>query len=409
MRQYFDGVVNGIEAKIGSTPEGRTPRRAYALEVARLGQRLYSGTGRVAWCGVMVPFEVLNVLGVSSCFVEFVGASLAAAGLVEPFLERAESEGFAPDTCAYHRAVMGAALEGLMPEPDVLVPTNLPCSAGVSTLENLARHFGKDLYVLNIPRTATPEGIRYLAAQLREMADLVAARTGAELDPAALRRAIELSNRARELMVEVYQLARRVPSPVASRDLRDFGIVLPLFFGTPTAVDLAETFRDELRRRADAGQSGVQGERLRLMWIQNRIQFRNPLEKMLAEDHGAVIVIDELNSVTWDPVDPEDPWEGLAERIVGLPLCRPIEHRARHLRELARDYRVHGAIHPCHWGCRQGTGARGLIQRELAEIGVPLLDLGTDCVDPRAFSEGQLRTRIGAFLEMLAERPSPWS
>lgn len=408
MRQYFESVITGLEQKIAASPEGTTPRRLYVLETAKLGRRLFSGTDRVAWCGVLVPFELLNALGVNSCFVEFVGASLAASGMVGSFLERAENEGFAPDTCAYHRGVMGAAFQGLMPQPDVLIATSAPCSAGVSTMENLAQHFGKELFVLHIPPTATPDRVTHVAGQLREMVEFVTAHTGARLDREVLREAMVLSNRARELLVEVYGLAQSIPSPVTSHDLRDLGIVLSLFFGTEVAVTIAQAYRDELARRVEAGQSGVPDERIRLMWVQNRIQFRNPLERMMAEDHGAVIVIDELNSVTWDPIDPEDPWEGLARRMAGAPLCSPLEHRVRHLRKLAREYRVDGAIHPCHWGCRQGTGARGPIQQGLKELGVPMLDLGVDCVDSRAFSEGQVRTRVGAFLEMLGARPSPW-
>jgi benzoyl-CoA reductase/2-hydroxyglutaryl-CoA dehydratase subunit BcrC/BadD/HgdB len=78
-----------------------------------------------------------------------------------------------------------------------------------------------------------------------------------------------------------------------------------------------------------------------------------------------------------------------------------VEHRIGYLQELARSYRVDGAINPCHWGCRQGTGARGLIQEGLREIGVPVLNLEVDCVDERNFSEGQLRTRLQAFIETL--------
>jgi len=72
---------------------------------------------------------------------------------------------------------------------------------------------------------------------------------------------------------------------------------------------------------------------------------------------------------------------------------------------LARDYRLDGASNPCHWGCRQGTGARGLISNGLKEINVPVLNLEVDCMDTRNFAEGQLRTRIEAFVEMLENRP----
>jgi benzoyl-CoA reductase/2-hydroxyglutaryl-CoA dehydratase subunit BcrC/BadD/HgdB len=75
---------------------------------------------------------------------------------------------------------------------------------------------------------------------------------------------------------------------------------------------------------------------------------------------------------------------------------------------LARAYKLDGAINPCHWGCRQGTGARGLISDGLKEINVPVLNLEVDCVDTRNFAEGQLRTRIEAFMEMLESRPRRW-
>jgi benzoyl-CoA reductase/2-hydroxyglutaryl-CoA dehydratase subunit BcrC/BadD/HgdB len=106
--------------------------------------------------------------------------------------------------------------------------------------------------------------------------------------------------------------------------------------------------------------------------------------------------------VPWDPIDPDDPWEGLARRILSVPLRGSVEGRALRLVHLARTYRVDGAINPCNWGCRQGTGARGLIEESLKKAGVPVLNLEVDCVDQRSFAEGQLRTRLGAFLEMLA-------
>jgi benzoyl-CoA reductase/2-hydroxyglutaryl-CoA dehydratase subunit BcrC/BadD/HgdB len=37
-----------------------------------------------------------------------------------------------------------------------------------------------------------------------------------------------------------------------------------------------------------------------------------------------------------------------------------------------------------------------------------VLNLEVDCIDPRPFAEGQLRTRLEAFAEMLESRPSPW-
>ncbi len=66
MYQYFKDMVAGIEAKILQDPDLPNPRKKYALETARLGSRLYSGENTVAWCGIAVPFDLLNAMGITS-------------------------------------------------------------------------------------------------------------------------------------------------------------------------------------------------------------------------------------------------------------------------------------------------------------------------------------------------------
>jgi benzoyl-CoA reductase/2-hydroxyglutaryl-CoA dehydratase subunit BcrC/BadD/HgdB len=407
MYQYFKDMADGIQAKILQDPNIPNPRKKYALETARLGSRLYSDNNTVAWCGLAVPFNLLNAMGITSCFVEFVGAVLAATGTADPFLEEAEQAGFVGDTCGYHRTVMGAARKNIMPEPDFLIATTCPCSGGIAIMENLADLFNKDLFVLNVPQEASEQNVAYLADQIRDMVKFVTRHTGEPLDEGKLRQAVENTNRARKIMQDVYQLAQNVPSPTDGRLLTNFGLVMPLFCGTEAAVEIAQAYKDEFTARVDNGIPGVPDEKLRLLWIQNRIQFNNPLVELLEKEYRANIVSDELNDIFWDPIDPQDPYPGMARRAIAIPLNGSIQRRIGHLQKLARDYRLDGAINPCNWGCRQGTGARGLISDGLKEIGVPVLNLEVDCVDKRNFAEGQLRTRVEAFIEMLESRPRP--
>jgi benzoyl-CoA reductase/2-hydroxyglutaryl-CoA dehydratase subunit BcrC/BadD/HgdB len=405
MLSYFEKIVAGIESRLqeGGPPQPRA-RKTLTLELARLGTRLFSERDRVAWCGVLAPFDLLCAMGVTSCFVEFVGAMLASSGMVEPLLGEAEEAGYAPDGCSYHRAVTGAALKGMMPEPDFLIATSSPCSGGLAVIENLARHFEKDLFVIHVPRDDGEASIRFLADQLRAMTDFVACHTGEPLDPARVSEAMQRTNRARELLLEVYQLARSVPSPARRRDFVNFGVVVALLLGQESGIQVARVYRDEFARSLESGRVDPAAEQARLMWLQNRIQFKNPLEQLLEEDYGATVVIDELNDINWAPIDPEDPFPDLARRMLSIPLTGSVERRIGNLQRLAAEYQVDGAINPCHWGCRQGTGSRGLVEQGLAEVGVPVLNLEVDCVDPRNFAEGQLRTRVEAFLEMLLSK-----
>ncbi len=406
---YFRELSAGIEAKLATTEQGEpVARKRLTLEMARLGTRLFSGEHQVAWCGFMVPFDLLQALGVTSCFVEFVGAMLASTGGVPPMLAAAEEAGFPQDGCSYHRAVTGASLQGMMPEPAFLIGTSVPCAGGLAVIENLARHFDRDLFVIDVPQRRDETGVRYIADQLRAMVDFVADHTGRPLRPEALAAAVACSNRTRALLAEVYQLARAVPSPARPRDLVNLGVVMPLLLGDEAGEQVARTYRDELARtlaaREAAGGASAAPSELRLLWLQNRIQFKNPLERLLTDELGAAVVVDELNDVFGDPIDPDDPYTSMARRMLDVPLVRSVPERVEHLIGQARAYSVDGAINPCNWGCRQGAGARGLIERGLGDAGVPVLNLEVDCIDPRSFSEGQLRTRVEAFIEMLSTR-----
>ena len=404
MLEYFSNLVEGLSAKLDSGEPGNRARKRYALETARLGQRLFTPEEKVAWGGVLAPYDLLNAMGVTSCFVEFVGAMLASTGGVDPMLETAEELGFATDTCSYHRAVAGATEQGLMPEPDMLIATTAPCSGGLAIMEHLAHHFDKPMFVIQVPTRTDDLGVAHLADQFRSMVDFVGEHTGKKLDPQRLRAAMDATNRTRDLMFLVNEMARKVPSPARRRDLVNFGIVMALFMGTEGAVEVAQEYHDEFQARLATGQAGSQNERVRLMWLQNRIQFKNPLAKMLDEEFGAAVVLDELNDVNWEAIDPSEPFEGLARRALSIPLTGPASQRIANLQRLASLYSIDGAINPCQWGCRQGTGTRGLVEAGLKQVGIPVANLEVDCVDPRQFAEGQLRTRLEAFVEMLVER-----
>src|SRR4030067_949103 len=90
MKQFFDDMTAKMEAGL---LEKNTAREKFNLEVTRLGQRLYSGNQRLALCGVCAPFDLLNAMGINSCFVEFWGGVLATAGIANEFMEAAERFG----------------------------------------------------------------------------------------------------------------------------------------------------------------------------------------------------------------------------------------------------------------------------------------------------------------------------
>ena len=55
----------------------------------------------------------------------------------------------------------------------------------------------------------------------------------------------------------------------------------------------------------------------------------------------------------------------------------------------------------CHWGCKQSSGGSLLLKDKLQEMDIPMLILDGDGIDRRNSHDGQIKTRLEAFLEML--------
>jgi len=136
-------------------------------------------------------------MGVSGMFIEFVGAMLAGAGVSRPFFERAENEGYSTDGCSYHRTIMGAALQGILPEPDLLIAASFPCNGGVKAIERIGELTKKDVFVINAPYDNTEKAVDYLASQYDRLIAYVKRVTGRDLDHDKLAQSIHYNNETR--------------------------------------------------------------------------------------------------------------------------------------------------------------------------------------------------------------------
>jgi benzoyl-CoA reductase/2-hydroxyglutaryl-CoA dehydratase subunit BcrC/BadD/HgdB len=398
LKDYFFQLESALKQKLESK---FTPRRKFIYEIARIGSRIFDNNWSIGWTTVFVPYEILNSMKVSGMFVEFFGAMLAGAGIGRKYFELAESKGYSTDSCSYHRTIIGAAMDGLIPEPDLLIGASIPCNGGVKALKRIGEIFNKDVFILNIPIEVTSDNVDYMVEQYEQLIDYIEEQTGHKLDYQKLKQSIKYNNQAREYLIEVNELCKHVPSPSISNDLKNF-IMFILLLGTKEAVEVAKSYRDEFQYRIDNKKFGLPEEKYRLLWIQNRIQFKTDLIEALEENYSANVVIDELNHIWWEPLDESDPLRSLAYRMITHPLVGPAERRLKVITHLAKEYKVNGAINPAHWGCRQSAGARVLFKDALQKIGIPLIHLDVDCVDERNYSHGPILTRLEAFMEMLA-------
>ena len=69
--------------------------------------------------------------------------------------------------------------------------------------------------------------------------------------------------------------------------------------------------------------------------------------------------------------------------------------------EMAERLHADGVVYFCHWGCKQTSGGAGYAKSALERAGYPTLILDGDGCDTGNVNDGQMVTRMQAFLEQL--------
>lgn len=142
----------------------------------------------------------------------------------------------------------------------------------------------------------------------------------------------------------------------------------------------------------------------RILWVHSLPYWQNSLRTILNfSEENQLLCSDMSFDALFEP-DPEHPYESMARRLLDNTFNGPMSRRADKIAEMALKLHANGVVFFCHWGCKNTIGGAGLVRDRLEQEGIPMLTLDGDGCDRRNINDGQMRTRLEAFLELLEER-----
>lgn len=68
---------------------------------------------------------------------------------------------------------------------------------------------------------------------------------------------------------------------------------------------------------------------------------------------------------------------------------------------MTKDFNADGVVNLCSFGCKQCSGGTMLLKDALKSKNIPYLSIDGDGVDRRNAHEGQIKTRLEAFMEII--------
>jgi len=375
--------------------------------------RIASRLQPVAWVSSGAPVEVLVALGVLPLYPENYGAILGTQRTAVPLIEEAEARGYSPDLCSYATGHLGsvfapekAPMKGL-PKPDMLVASNNICGTVVKWYEALADHLDVPLFVLDTPYVHGTEikdhAIQYVAAQMEAFVAWAEKQTGRRLRQKKFMRTLALSNEAVGLWRDIRELCIHRPSPLNAPDLFTQMAPIVVLRGTKQCVNHYHKLKAEVEERVEGGIGAVPGERYRLLW--DNIAIWPGLFRFyhLFSRAGACFVCDTYTHAWSMGLQADDPIEGLARAYMAVYINMSLQTRTQMMVDMAKRFEVDGAVLHANRSCKPySLGQHDFRRAIMAKAGVPAMILEADMCDTRAYADGAIKTRVEAFLEMLA-------
>jgi len=365
----------------------------------------YSTHSPTAYGSLFLPYELFYSLDILPFLPEVIAGYSAGLGLADKTLKKASSNWYSQDLCTFHRSASGAVELDLFPKPTFIICTSLACDAAQKSFYLYAKNYGieDNFYLLDVPYSHTSESVSYLSKQIKNLSMDICKKLGKKLDISKFKEAIELSNEFREWAIKVNDLRKTLVNYPLNYNGLNFILPFHGLAGSKDGVTLYKEMYKEFSRclkKQKAENSSTKKTPKRILWLHLKPYYKNEIFQTL-EEENCKVVFEEINYVYWDKLDPDRPFYSMAQKMLSHYLRGKIENRIDAILNMAKNYKIDGAILLSHWGCRQSNGGARIIKDSLNQYNIPTLVLDTDCVDQNNSSKGQIKTRIQSFTEIL--------
>jgi benzoyl-CoA reductase/2-hydroxyglutaryl-CoA dehydratase subunit BcrC/BadD/HgdB len=302
--------------------------------------------------------------------------------------------------CSYARSLLEFALEDRydLIEGWIFVPSCAHMQRLFDNLEYLKKPAFN--HILDVPRKVNEATIAWQAEELRILSNRLASHFGVDMGESSLNKAIEDWNTFSAAVQSIGEMRKRQEPPITGAEFHRL-----VMASLTSPKDLILPYINELRTEIE-GREGPKNHRARLMLVGSHLH--DPEFIRIIESQGGLVVADRFCTGSipgLGPIEPDgDPIRALAEYTFKKTLCpRMMENfglRLQTIIDTVREYQVDGVVIEIIKFCDLwGVDSMPLVS-SLRAHGIPVLKLEREY---RLGGEGQLRTRVQAFIESMGK------
>lgn len=382
---------------------GQLPARGLQMQHCnRVMAGSLSDTRKSVVVSIFTPCEVMHAMGLQLAFPEGLSCYMTASHCEKTFLNQAEKSGVPESFCSFHKQFIGMVEKGMLPKPCCIVNTTMICDANQLSFRYLADYFHVPHFVIDVPNEWSPENQEYVRQQLLEMTRFLEDASGVKLQQEKLEEAMRLAQESLDNYREILKLKADRSERGRLTDLMMDAFEYHVLLGTKETV---ETGKQMIRDLQTLPFNHGKAEGVRIAWVHVLPYWQKSMTEIFNHSSRVEVISGDMSYDNLDiDLKGKDPYAAMAEMLLKDSFNGPAERRIGHVLNYAKSMHADGIIYFCHWGCKQTLGASALAAKTFEEAGFPALVLDGDGCDPRNIQDGQMVTRVQAFIEQLEAR-----
>ncbi|AWI06004.1 2-hydroxyacyl-CoA dehydratase subunit D [Clostridium drakei] len=350
-----------------------------------------------AWINIFTPVEILQCFDINPLSIECMACFMSGFECEDFVNEYAENIGIAETLCSYHKGFIGTVESGILPKPKFAFTTSTCCDGNVNTIRYLAKKHSLDSYILDIPYEYSLKSEKYVVTQLKEMIDMLEEKSGKKFDEDKLKEILKRENESKKFFKEYlkYQRTKYYPSSLTLHMYMLFAAHVGI--GTKEIYDFYKLLAEDIKKYPES-------EGVKMFWVHLLPYYQETMKEYFNFNPKYQIQSYDINFDYMEELDIEHPLEALAKKLILNIYNGPYERKIKAIEKAVDTLQSEAVIHFCHWGCKQSSGGVMQLKQTMKEKSIPMLILDGDCMDRRNCHDGQLKTRLEAFLEILKNK-----
>jgi len=256
------------------------------------------------------------------------------------------------------------------------------------------------IHILDVPHRIGESALSWYVDDLKRLVEALSLQFGVDYNNGALKESIQKHNQFNELLSSIGELRKKKHPPISGTE---FHTIMLASLVTPKQLltQKIQTFKDSLDEK-----EGVSDYRARLVIVGG--QLDDPGYIKIIESTGGLVVADHLCTGSIPGLElintDDDPIKAIAGHYLNRISCpRMMEEfnaRVDAILKSVEEYNADGVIIEFIKFCDIWGAEANLIATEVRKRGVPALCLEREY---RLTGEGQLKTRIQAFIESMGK------